>query len=596
VVAINRLDKAGTRCIPVTQITAPGMVSDQEVLPSVLYAPHIDEFEDGSVNLPWAKFERGTPIVGTLARERGVLVPDRVVTSAKSWLCNQHVDRKADILPWKSEAVEKKFSPFEVSRRYLDYLRMALQHAAPELGSAERQVVLTVPASFDEVARSLTHEAAQAAGWSDVVLLEEPQAAFYAWIESHGEKWREQIEAGDLVLICDVGGGTADFSLIAVKEVAGNLELERISVGEHILLGGDNMDLSLAYEVRQQLEAAGQELDNWQFLSLIHSARLAKERLLGDESLEEVPVSIPTRGSSLFAKTISAKVTREVVARVILDGFLPLSQITDLPAVKKSVGLQEFGLAYAAEPALSRHLARFLHRSYQNVASDPKLREVLGASMPSEDKPYLLPKTVLFNGGVFKSKLIRERLIAILNGWRGDGSVRVLDGESLDLAVARGAAYYGSVALQGQGLRIKSGSARSYYLGLESSGPAVPGYQPPIKGVCIVPQGMEEGTRLKLEKSEFGLVTGESVSFRLFSSAERAGDAIGSIVDNAARNLAETSSLTVSIPATPNQQGEMVPVLLNSVMTEVGTLELWMEGKAADQKWKLEFNLRSQPA
>jgi hypothetical protein len=592
--------------IDVTQVLGAGVVGERPLLPSALYIPAPGEYAEGSLALPWHGPEDAGAVIGSFARERGALVPDRLVTSAKSWLCNPHVERYAPILPWKSDLAEGKVSPFEASRRYLEHMRRAFEHhlAArdPEARLDDCQVVLTVPASFDEVARTLTHEAAAAAGLGNVTLLEEPQAAFYAWI-AHSESaagtrhWTDQVAAGDLILVCDVGGGTADFSLIAVAEapegLSKQLELHRIAVGEHILLGGDNMDLALAYALQGRLEEEGHEIDPWQFLALVHAARIAKEKLLSDESLAEAPIAVPSRGSSLFAKTLATRLTRDDVSAILLEGYFPLTSANDLPAPRKSVGLQEYGLDYATEPALSRHLARFLKRSLDNVRSDEALRQSIGHGADLDGATLLRPTAILFNGGVFEAPAFRRRVLDLLASWLG-APLKELDSAGLDIAVSRGAAYYGAVQASGKGIKIRAGTSRSYYLGLESPMPAVPGFVPPVKGICIVPQGTEEGTELELPGREFGLVTGEAVDFRFFASEIRAGDRVGDTVPNAAKALDELASLTLTLPPVEGEAGPVVPVSLHPQVTEVGTLELWMQHTKSDKRWKLEFNLRAR--
>lgn len=590
VLALASVGSSEVRVVPVTQVLGSGSVGERDLLPSALYLAHPDEFAPGSLQLPWPNEEK--PLVGVFAREHGALVPDRLVLSAKSWLCQNHIDRKGPILPWKSDLAEGKVSPVEASRCFLEHLRqtfLAGQDGNPALERCE--VVITVPASFDEAARSLTHEAVVRAGFPEATLLEEPLAAFYAWLAAAGENWREQIQPGELVLICDLGGGTADFSLIAVSESEGNLQLNRISVGDHILLGGDNMDLALAYTVRAGLDAEGKTIDDWQFLALIHACRKGKEALLSDGQKESFPISLPTRGSSLFAKTVATEVSRQQVESVVLEGFLPLTSVEDHPAQRRSAGLQEFGLAYATDPVISKHLARFLTRSLQNIEAN----EQLAAVVPDEARAetFLRPSAVLFNGGVFNAPALRERILNLLRNWSGGGAVKELTGANLDLAVARGAAHYGRIAMTGEGIRIRAGIARSYYLGLESSMPAVPGFTPPVKAVCVVPQGMEEGTERALEMREFGLVTGEPVTFRFFGSSTRAGDEVGQIVGDAERELSETASLEVTLEAMEGREGgDVVPVRLHSVVNELGALELWMRHEPSGKQWKLEFNVR----
>ena len=523
-------------------------------------------------------------------------MPDRLVTSAKSWLSNPHIDPKQRTLPWRSESAEEKLSPFDCSRLYLQHLKGAFLHAADSQGRqwdvGDGQIVVTVPASFDEVARNLTAEAAEAAGLGRVTLLEEPQAAFYAWAARAGRQWRDAVTPGDIILVCDVGGGTADFSLIAVTDVAGNLELERISVGEHILLGGDNMDLALAYTLQARLEAEGKSLDAWQFLALAHAAGRAKITLFEDAGLAEAPIAVPSRGSSLFAKTISTALDRALLTQVVVDGFFARTALDDLPQEARRTGLQEFGLPYASDPVISKHLARFLTRSLQNVQASDKLGALVGSRAGG---PALMPTAVLFNGGVFKAGPIRARVLDLLASWNGGQAVRELEGFEPDLAVAQGAAIYGRRRATGKGMRIKAGAARSYYVGLETSMPAIPGFRPPVKALCVVPQGMQEGTEQLIEGRTFGLVTGEAAEFRFFSSAVRSGDTPGQILPDAERELEETSLLEVELPALPDvPAGQVVPVQIEAVVTELGTLELWMKHANSDRRWKIEFQVRTQ--
>ncbi len=598
-VTLGSLDGLSLRSTPITQLVNPGMIAEERLLPSALYVPHAGECAPESLSLPWSK-KPPSYAVGHWARERGSLAPDRVVTSAKSWLSNPHVDRRGAILPWQSESVALKYSPFEASRLYLDHLRQAVE-CSLSLAAADCHVVLTVPASFDETARTLTHEAAACAGLGRVTLLEEPQAAFYSWIADNGEDWRKQVGPGDLILVCDIGGGTADFSLIAVTETDGALELDRVSVGQHLLLGGDNMDLALAYTLRAQIEAEGHTLDEWQFLALVHASRAGKERVFGEGAPLEVPISVPTRGRSLFAETISTKLRRETAEAVIIDGFFPLSAPAELPQAGRGAGLREFGLPFVADPVVSKHLAQFLRASLENVRSDAKLTAVVGEARV-EGASLLLPTAVLFNGGVFRADPIRSRVFELLASWqeiaaakgvRGE-VLRELTGVNLDLAVARGAAYYGAVTLRGQGLRIRSGTARSYYVGLETSMPAVPGIRPKVKGLCVVPQGVDEGTRLELPAQEFGLVVGQEVSFRFFSSAKRAGDQMGTVVVDAPVELEETSQIGAVLEAegAGAEPGTILPVTVSCNVTEMGTLELWLEHGASGKRWQLEFNVR----
>src|SRR5437763_9017860 len=381
-IALSDLEADQTEVLQVTQILGPNRIGERSTFPSTLYIPHRDEFPENAFPLPWENVPAGGSVIGQLAREHAALVPDRLVTSAKSWLSNAHVDPRQRSLPWGSEIEEDKLSPFECSRRYLAHLKNAFLYVGRVQGRSrdlsETEMVLTVPASFDAVARNLTAEAAEAAGLGKVTLLEEPQAAFYAWIAQAGREWRSLISPGDIILVCDVGGGTADFSLIAVTDRNGTLELERISVGEHILLGGDNMDLALAYTLQAKLEAEGKSLDSWQFLALVHAASQAKIALFEDAALAEAPIAVPSRGSSLFAKVVSTALDRATLSQVVLDGFLAQTAIDELPQEARRAGLQEFGLPYASDPVVSKHLARFLTSSLQNVKASAHLSALVG--------------------------------------------------------------------------------------------------------------------------------------------------------------------------------------------------------------------------
>jgi hypothetical protein len=596
-IAISDIDSERTEVIELTQVLGPNRIGEKPTLPSALYLPHFDEFPEAAFPLPWRTTGRGEPIIGHFARDHGALVPDRLITSAKSWLSNAHIDPRQRVLPWKSEIKEEKLSAFDASRMCLEHIKDSFRHAkraeSQEFDLADAEIVLTVPASFDEVARNLTAEAAEAAGLGKVVLLEEPLAAFYAWTGQAGVDWRAQVRPGDIVLVCDVGGGTADFTLIAISQKDGVLDLERISVGEHILLGGDNMDLALAYALRAQLEAEGKSIGDMQFLALIHSAGRAKEAMLEDETIAELPIAVTSRGSSLFGGTVSTKLDRTTLEQIVLDGFFARTGVEDLPQKARRAGLQEFGLPYASDPVISKHLARFLTRSLENVQSSEALRSLIDAQALT--KPFLAPTAVLFNGGVFKAAPIRRRVVDLLTAWSDGAAVRELAGFEPDLAVAKGASIYGRNRATGKGLRIRAGASRSYYIGLETSMPAVPGFKPPLKALCVVPQGMEEGSEVLIEGRDFALVTGQPAEFRFFSSEVRSGDAPGQIIPDAERELIESSLLEVDLAAVEDiPAGQPVPVQINALVTELGTLELWMKHTKSDRRWKVEFEVRTE--
>ena len=449
--------------------------------------------------------------------------------------------------------------------------------------------MITVPASFDPAARDLTVESARQVGLGQAILLEEPQAALYSWIErSHGD-WRKQATCGDIILVIDVGGGTTDLSLIAVTEDNGNLELTRIAVGDHILLGGDNMDLALAYTVKAKLEQDGKRLEPWQIQALTHSCREAKEKIFTTPSLETIPLVIASRGSSFMAGNIRTELTREEVERVLIDGFFPRVAVSERPISRTRTGLRTTGLPYAQDAAITRHLAAFLAKQ-QNATDDFK-----DINLP-EHATFLHPTAVLFNGGVLKADGLGNRLMEVLNSWLAAEQApeaRLLSGADLDLAVARGAAYYGFVR-KGKGVRIKGGTAASYYISIESSMPAVPGMAPEIVALCIAPFGMEEGTHEDLPDDEFGLVVGEPVRFRFFASNTRRDDKVGTRLDYwTDEELTELNELDITLPEEGRRTGEVVGVHLGSAVTEVGTLEVQAVSLKDSSRWKIEFDVRA---
>ena len=568
--------------LPVPQLVNPGEVRDEPLLPSFLYIPGSNDFPAGATVLPWSEAPKF--VVGTLAQKRGAEVANRLVASAKSWLSHAGVDRTAPILPLNAPPGAEKLSPVEASRRYLEHMRAAWDSRMPDAPFTEQQVFVTVPASFDAVARELTLKAAEQAGYQNLLLLEEPQAAFYAWIERHPD-WRSAVSVGDLILVVDIGGGTTDFTLVAVTESGGELQLERIAVGEHILLGGDNVDLALARHLEQQLTAQGAKLDMVQLHALWQQCRLAKERLLDpDNKKREHPVTILGRGTGLVGGTIKTKLLREDVDRILGEGFLPSVSSQDMPQRRKT-GFAEIGLPYAADAAITRHLARFLRQQAAQSEHGAVRRGASGLAAPTH---------VLFNGGVLRSDLVRRRVLDVLNGWLKEEGLQPavsLVGEDLMHAVARGAAYYGLVRT-GQGVRIRGGVPRTYYVGIESAMPAVPGMRTPLKALTVAPFGMEEGTSAQLPDREFSLVVGEPAEFRFFQSATRKNDAAGSMLDDVGDDLEELSPVEVCLPA-DGRSGEFLPVTLETVVTETGMLQLWSVARDG-RRWKLEFNVREK--
>lgn len=578
-VPLDEEAEASPGVLAVPQVVHAGEIGERQLLPSFLYLPGEVELPAGSLALPWDR-DRSFA-VGAFAREQGASVPARLVSSAKSWLSYAGVDRRAAILPWASPEEVPKVSPVEASARYLAHLREAWDAAHPEAPLAEQELVITVPASFDAVARELTVEAARLAGIGErFTLLEEPQAALYAWVAGAGDTWRKQVQVGDLILVVDIGGGTTDFSLIAVGEEDGSLQLQRVAVGDHILLGGDNMDLALAWAVRTRLEAEGKKLDDWQMRALTYGCRAAKEALFGDPSLRSMPVVVPGRGSKLIGGAIRTELTREVLERTLVDGFFPVVGSEARPQAPRRIGLTALGLPYASDPAITRHLAAFLGRQIEAAPQGVRL----------EGRSFLHPTAVLFNGGVTKATLLRDRIVELLSSWaaaEGGQPVRVLEGGDPDLAVARGAAYYARVR-QGRGVRIRGGAARSYYVGIERAEPAVPGIPPRIDAVCVAPFGMEEGTEATLPEV-LGLVVGEPALFRFFASSARREDTVGTRIDP--EELEELSPIETALEG---PTGQVVSVQLHARYTEVGTLELSAVEPATGKRWKVEYNVRAE--
>ena len=581
-------EEIALQVMPIPQLTEPGVVEDKPQLPSFVYLAHEAELAEGETALPWAA--KAGRIVGEIARTLGSKTPIRLVASAKSWLCHAGVDCKAPILPAEAPEEVPRISPYQATIAYLQHMRDAWDHVHPDTPLAEQDLTITVPASFDPAARELTVEAAREVGLGQAILLEEPQSALYSWIENTHGDWRKQAQVGDIILVVDVGGGTTDLSLIAVTETDGNLELTRIAVGDHILLGGDNMDLALAYTVKAKLEKdGGKRLEPWQIQALTHACRDAKEKILNDQEADNIPLVIPNRGSSLIGGTLRSELTREEVNRVLVDGFLPQVGADARPVSRTRTGLRSAGLPYAQDAGITRHLAAFLAR--QLNATD----ELADFTVP-EQATFLHPTAVLFNGGVLKAQVLAERLMQVLNDWlRSEQApeARLLEGADLDLAVARGAAYYGFVR-KGKGVRIRGGTAASYYVGVESAMPAVPGMPPEIQALCIAPFGMEEGTEVELPEDEFGLVIGEPVRFRFFASTTRREDQVGTRLDYwNDEELEELDEIEITLPPEDHQPGEIVPVHLCAAVTEVGTLELQAVSRQDGHRWKVEFDVRA---
>ena len=601
--------RAAIRIFEVPQLVAPGETGRLPILPSFLYLPVEAERSTGAFQDPWNGTAPAVPaIVGVLAREHGAMIPARQIASAKSWLVNASVDRTAPILPWGVEA-GSHLSPVEASARILAHLRDAWNHE--RAGSDDRlrlehqSIVLGVPASFDDEARELTVQAARHAGFSDFRVIEEPLAAVYAWIAEHRRSVPDRLKDGDVVLVCDVGGGTTDFTLIRTSTEQGELRFERIAIGEHLLLGGDNLDLALAVLVEQKMTDAGApKLTLAQRQTLRRKCSAAKEQVLSDASVDRVRITLLGAGRGVVAGGVTAELSREEVVRTISDGFLPVTAPGDLPARDRRAGLRELGLPYESEPAITRHLAAFLARA----------GAAAGGSRP------VAPDEVLFNGGFFAPALARARVLEALAAWFGERP-QVLDNERPDAAVAIGAAFYGRLRQNpdtARRLLIRAGSARSYYVGVragegaeraatgpERERPRVPDETEPrassgnpavgVTAVCVMPRGTQEGTRQTLDR-DFTVVTNRPVAFTLYSTTQRADSLNDVVTFNDPDEVRAHAPLVTALRYGKRSRSVPIDVRLAALFTETGTLELWCESKATVHRWKLSFSLRAAEA
>jgi hypothetical protein len=598
------------RAHSVPQLVGPGLVEERRLLPSSAYLPG-PELAPGATRLPWG--ERPV-VVGELAREQGARVPGRLVASAKSWLSHAKVDRAAAILPWGAPEGVPKLSPVQASALYLAHLRDAWNAGHPDAPLEAQEVVLTVPASFDAIARELTLAAAREAGLRPT-LLEEPQAAFYDWAARHRADLAAALGGNRLVLVVDVGGGTTDLTLIQAEVTDGRPKLERVAVGDHLLLGGDNVDVALARGVEAKL---GERLDASRWAALVQACRLAKEQLLAEGGPPRLPVAVVGRGSRLLGSAVSSELVRDEVRRVLLDGFFPEVGAEERPRrAARTAGLAELGLPYEADPAVTRHVAAFLarhaadvrgaergsrlasasasaasereHERGSRMASAASERE-RGSGIAARGMPR--PDAILVNGGVFMPVEVRERLAAVVSSWfPGAPPVALLASPALDLAVARGAAY-SALVRRGLGIRIGGGSPRAYYVGIAATEAA--------QALCVVPRHLEEGARVEVPRT-FELALGRPVRFPLFASAsarfERPGDVVPVTDDLAPLPPIATVLRSPDAPAAGRGAKPVdVPVRLEAALTEIGTLELWCVAKDRDARWKLEFQLRGAGA
>lgn len=577
----TRQERWEVATLKVLQVVAPFQVEQRETLPSFHYQGTPAELKDGALRLPWAS-EAPSHAVGVYAREEGTGNPGRLVASAKSWLSHTGVDRTADLLPWHGDPDVERLSPVEASSRYLRHIHDAWNEEFPEHPLAEQDLVITLPASFDEVARELTVEAAKRAALPRIILIEEPQAAFYAWVHRNADNWLEQITPGQKILVCDIGGGTSDFTLIRVSgnEATGDVQFNRIAVGEHLILGGDNLDLALARHVEQKLTSNG-KLPAHQWEVLVRTARRVKETLLGENPPEATTIHLPAGGSRLIGGGSQCAVTRSEVEELLLEGFLPRVDLSDKPTRKQS-GFQDFGLPYAAEPAITRYLAAFLS-SHRFTGDHSIQRDWHEKQQPDPARPDV----VLLNGGLFASPVLWARLLEVVESWfpSGEDSWRslVLDNPRLDLAVAHGAAYYGMVR-RGQGVSISANLARSYYIGVASEKP---------RAVCVAPGSAVAGQEFEVHDLDLQVTLAEPVEFPLYVSSTRLVDPPGTIVDVNLEELTPLPPIRTVLKSGRQKDQQQAIVRLHAHISEIGVLELSCRQIDTNQSWRLQFDIRS---
>ncbi len=591
----KRKASAETRPFLVRQLVAAGETRDRAMLPSFLYLPAGPELPPDASVLPWNR--NADRIVGEFARTQGARVPGRLVASAKSWLCHAGVDREAAILPWQAPSEVPRVSPVEASAAYLGHIRDAWNYQVAQGDQTQhlehQEIVLTVPASFDEAARELTVEASKKVGFERLTLLEEPQAAFYCWIVTHRDGWQKQLKAGEQILVCDIGGGTTDFSLITVVETPEGPGFRRVAVGDHLLLGGDNIDLALAHRVESRLGSSRLDAEQWS--ALRYACRSAKEQLLREDGPERSPVTIAGRGSKIIGGSLHTELTRSEVNEVALDGFFPMVDRETTLARAGRAGFQEFGLPFVADPAIPKHLAAFLRRHELSVTSGS------GAKEPNEigvDR-MIRPDAILFNGGALTPKVVRDRIVGVLRSWfqSEDPSYqpRVLSNDSLDLAVAVGAAYYG-VVRRGGGIRIGGGTARSFYIGLRSPDQEVEASEKPkeeASWICTVPRDAQEGDEFQIKGRTFELLVDRPVIFPLATSSVKPQDQPGDLVASDPDAILELPPLAGVMRVGRKAKADRVPIELAARVTEVGTVELWCQSQNDDRRWKLQIQFRN---
>lgn len=560
----------------IPQLVAEGHVDALPKLPSYCYIAAQGEWRDNALDLPWS--QRNTYFVGAFALEHGAKVPSRLVSSAKSWLCHQAANRKDKILPFDALDEKERISPVEACRRYLDHIRMAWNHDVAkgdaELELEQQDIILTVPASFDEVARALTAQAAKEAGFLNITFLEEPQAAFYSWIATHHTNWQKKVGAGDLILICDVGGGTTDFSLIEVKDEAGILSFSRSHVGDHLLLGGDNLDITLAYYLRDKIEGESRiVLSTAQWKQLYHEARKAKEFLLSDgkHAADQVNLTIQGSGSSVVQGSLKTTIGRDEIESILVEGFFGIYSWDEAVCLKKSSGMRSMGLPYEDDPSMTKQLANFLKSTMDSHPNGPQY--------------------ILFNGGTMKAPIFQQRLVSNLKRWFPNNKLEVLESHSLDLAVARGAAYYGR-ARRGLGTKIKSSSPRTYYLELEVQGSSIPTDK---RALCLLPRGSDEGASYESDQ-QFLLTPNQPVSFSVLTSHVRLHDQSGdliTILPEEMHRLPQIQTILRYGKQTKTPEALQIPVRMGICYTPIGTIDLWLQSLNGSHRWNLEFQLKT---
>jgi molecular chaperone DnaK (HSP70) len=584
------------RDLELPQLVEAGTVEQRQTLPSFHYEAATGEFAPGALRLPWSADDPKIA-VGAFARDHGAAVPGRLVVSAKSWLSHSGVDRTAGLLPWHGAADCERLSPVQVSARYLSHMSAAWDARFPEHPMARQEVVLAVPASFDEVARELTVEAARQAGLVRVVLVEEPQAAFYAWIDAQGAQWDRLVKPGQKILVADVGGGTSDFTLIRVRPAggagSGKVLFHRVAVGEHLILGGDNLDLAIAHHVEKKL---GRKLEPRQWGPLVRSSRVVKETLLGNDPPERAVINIAGGGAKLIGGSTQISVTREEIQDLLVEGFLPRVALDTKPTARRS-GFQEFGLPYAPDAAITRYLAAFLSAHRNAGARDNE--------ESAHDHDPARPDLVLFNGGLFESPVLRERLLEVMASWFNEApnpvtfhvsrftpphvsrfTPEVLKNDRLDLAVARGAAYYGMVR-RGHGVRISGGLAHSYFLGVET------GDSVGRAAICLLPAGVGEGQVVELPDRIFNLLIRQPVEFPLYASSTRTTDRPGDLIPVDPEQMTALPPIRTVLQSGRKATAEAVQVRLHAKLTAIGTLDIWCAEAKGDRQWRLQFDVRA---